>query len=198
MNPFPVFSVRDIRKRFPRFDSRRLVEWQAKGYIQKLRNQYYCFADASIDEPYLHYIAHTIYSPSYVSLESAMERYGMIPEGVFQITSCTTRKTQTIQTPVGTFVYRHIKPELFFGMQLIPWKNYRTALAEPEKTLIDYLYLHSEIQDSDDLQNRRWKREVLHDQIDREKFATYESIISSPALSRRIRLLKEFIDVESE
>jgi len=27
---FPLFSVKDIKKRFPDFDQRRLVEWQEK------------------------------------------------------------------------------------------------------------------------------------------------------------------------
>ena len=51
MKSFPIFSVQEIEKQFPDFDSRRLVEWQAKGYIQKLRNRYYCFKDVPINEP---------------------------------------------------------------------------------------------------------------------------------------------------
>jgi predicted transcriptional regulator of viral defense system len=93
MQQFPVFSVREIEKHFPRFDSRRLVEWQQKDYIQKLRNRYYRFTDYPLNEEGLFYCANTIYKPSYVSLESALSIYGFIPEGVFQITSCTTLKT---------------------------------------------------------------------------------------------------------
>lgn len=53
MNAFPVFSIREIEKHFPGFDSRRLVEWQDKGYIQKLRNRYYFFTGNSVNERYL-------------------------------------------------------------------------------------------------------------------------------------------------
>lgn len=28
---YPEFSVKDIQKRYPEFDNRRLVEWQQKG-----------------------------------------------------------------------------------------------------------------------------------------------------------------------
>ncbi len=28
LTDFPVFSIKDISKRFPNFDNRRLVEWQ--------------------------------------------------------------------------------------------------------------------------------------------------------------------------
>jgi len=67
LRAFPVFSVREIEKHFPGFDNRRLVEWQEKGYIQKLRNRYYRFTDYEVDEAYLCYCANAIYAPSYVS-----------------------------------------------------------------------------------------------------------------------------------
>jgi predicted transcriptional regulator of viral defense system len=92
---YPVFSVREIVKQFPGFDRRRLVEWQGKGYIQKIKNSLYCFADRKTEEPFLYFTANTLYQPSYVSLESALSCYGFIPEGVFQIISCSSRKTQT-------------------------------------------------------------------------------------------------------
>ena len=37
LTPYSVFSVKDIQKRFPDFDKRRLVEWQQKGYLVKVR-----------------------------------------------------------------------------------------------------------------------------------------------------------------
>jgi len=133
MKVFPNFSIREIEKHFPGFDSRRLVEWQQKGYIQKLRNRYYYFSDQKVEEPFLYYTANQLYHPSYVSLESALSRYGFIPEGVFQITSCTTLKTNSFNTPIGNFSYRHLKPSLFFGYQLKEWNDHRYAMAEPEK-----------------------------------------------------------------
>lgn len=198
MKPFPVFSIREIDKRFPGFDTRRLVEWQEKGYIQKVRNQYYCFSRHESEERLLYKIANVIYGPSYISLESALSHYGFIPEGVFQIVSCTTLKTQTFSTPLGTFVYRHVKPALFFGYHLERWREYHSAIAEPEKTLIDYLYLHPEIQNADDLIALRWNRVAINEQIGMRKLAAYEAHISSPALSLRVKILREFLHAESE
>ena len=48
-SPFPVFSVQEAKKLFPSFDTRRLVEWQEKKYIQKLRNRFYTFTDVKTD-----------------------------------------------------------------------------------------------------------------------------------------------------
>jgi len=42
---FPLISVSDILKHDPGFDTRRLVEWQKKGYIEKIKNGFYCFTD---------------------------------------------------------------------------------------------------------------------------------------------------------
>ena len=193
MKPFPVFSIREIDKQFPGFDTRRLVEWQAKGYILKLRNRYYCFFDKESDERLLYKIANVIYRPSYVSLETALARYGFIPEGVFQIVSCTTLKTQTFATPLGDFVYRHVKPKLFIGYRPEPCQDYHCAIAEPEKTLIDYLYLHPEIQAVEDLITLRWNQLAINEQIMMEKLTVYEALISSPALSRRLKILREFL-----
>jgi hypothetical protein len=68
---------------------------------------------------------------------------GMVlsPEGVFQVTSCSTCKTQSFETPLGSFSYRHVKPALFFGYQLVEWNKHHFVIAGPEITVIDYLYL---------------------------------------------------------
>ena len=193
MKPFPVFSIREIDKQFPRFDTRRLVEWQTKGYIWKLRNRYYCFSDKESDERLLYKIANVIYRPSYVSLETTLARYGFIPEGVFQIISCTTLKTQTFVTPLGDFVYRHVQPKLFIGYRPEPYQDYHCAIAEPEKTLIDYLYLHPEIRAVGDLITLRWNQLAINEQIVMEKLTAYEAHISSLALSQRLKILREFL-----
>lgn len=195
MKVFPNFSVREIEKHFPGFDSRRLVEWQKKGYIQKLRNRYYYFSDQEVNEPFLYYTANQLYYPSYVSLESALSWYGFIPEGVFQITSCTTLKTNSFNTPVGNFSYRHLKPSLFFGYQLEKWNDHGYAMAEPEKTFIDYLYLHNEVNEVADIEALRWNAEEINDRISMNTLNSYETHINSPALSKRLNTLKIYLDV---
>lgn len=195
MKAFPNFSVREIEKHFPGFDNRRLVEWQKKGYIQKLRNRYYYFSDQEVDESFLYYTANQLYHPSYVSLESALSRYGFIPEGVFQITSCTTLKTNSFNTPVGNFSYRHLKPSLFFGYQLEEWDDHRYAIAEPEKSLIDYLYLHNEVNEIADIEALRWNATEINNRISMQTLNSYETHINSPALSKRLNTLKTYLDV---
>lgn len=196
LKPFPCYSVGEIEKYFPNFDRRRLVEWQDKEYIQKLRNGYYCFSDQPYDNSSRCYLANRLYRPSYISLESALAWYGFIPEAVFQTISCTTLKPQRIETPRGLYIYRHLKRELFFGYRLISWRQWKLAIAEPEKVLIDYLYLHSAIRTIDDLWALRWNGFVMNEQINRQTLERYEKAVASPALSRRLNLLKELLDAK--
>ena len=115
----PVISIKEIEKKFPDFDGNALTRWQKAGYIERLRNGYYRFGEKGIEgNNELFFIANQIYSPSYISLQSAMSWYGFIPEGVFTTTSVSTLKTQFIECPVGHFSYQHIKPNLFLGINL--------------------------------------------------------------------------------
>ena len=112
---YKVFSTGDIKKYFPRFDTKRLVEWQQKKYIRKLINKWYLFAEIPVDEMLLFRICNCIYQPSYISLESALGFYHFIPEAVYSQQAVTTRKTITYKTTAGTFNYRTLKPSFYFG-----------------------------------------------------------------------------------
>ena len=113
LHHFKIFSLTDIRKIFPKFDSRRLVEWQQKGYIKKVINRWYTFSDTKPEDHLLFWTANRIYQPSYISLEAAMAWYGLIPEAVYTITSITTLKTKSYDTFMTTFSYRHVKSGFF-------------------------------------------------------------------------------------
>ena len=106
LSAFTVFSYPDILKVNPSFDRRRLVEWQAKKYILKIRNGYYCFPQKEINESYLMYISNRIYKPSYISMETALSYYNLIPEAVYLFTGISTRKTMLFESALGNYQYR--------------------------------------------------------------------------------------------
>ena len=115
-------------------------------------------------------------------------------KGFFRSTSCSSRKTQSFDTPLGSFSYRHIKPELFFGYQLEEWNNHRFAIAEPEKTLIDYLYLHHKIGEPDDFESLRWNSTEMNSSLSMEKVDTYASHIGSKALLSKANPFKRVFE----
>jgi predicted transcriptional regulator of viral defense system len=192
LKEFPVFSIRDIKKQYQDFDSRRLVEWQQKNYIQKLRREHYCFYDTEKDEGFLLFAANKMYTPSYVSMESALAYYHFIPEGVFITTSISTRNTAKYDTPIGEFSYRQIKSSLFFGYKILPYNNVFIKIAEPEKVLLDYLYLRKLTSDAE-IEALRLNVIQINELVDFQRLAHYQKIFNSKALDKRIELLKEML-----
>lgn len=188
---YPVFSVKDIRKRYPGFDNRRLVEWQQKGYLLKVRRGYYCFAEKK-GEQFLYFAANKICAPSYVSLESALAYYSLIPESVFMTTSVTTKNTCSYDTAIGNFEYRHIKPSLFFGYRLLQ-KKFTIKIAEPEKVILDYLYLNK-LNTVEEISEMRFNEIRVKELIDFKKLNQYQRALDSRIINKRIRLFKETIN----
>lgn len=189
---FPVLSVQDIKKRFPDFDNRRLVEWQRKAYIQKIRRGFYCFTDIQKDEHFLYFSANKIYAPSYISLESALAFYNLIPEGVFTSMSVTTRNTTQFDTPIGHFVYRHLKPSLFFGYRLLKNSGSTIKIAEPEKVILDYFYF-TPINSQAAIKAMRFNATQVKEIFDFEKMKIYQEEFNSKVLNKRISLFKKVI-----
>lgn len=184
MADYIIFSTDDIIKIFPNFDKKALVRWQLKKYITKIRNNHYCFNTKEYNEEMLFYIANKIYRPSYISLESALSFYGIIPEGVYTITSITTTKTNIFGTPVGIFSYKSVKESLFVGYKLIEYNGRAYKMAELEKSILDYIYLNKKITTSIDFSELRWNKIVLK-KIDITTFKKYLRLFNSSTLNKR-------------
>lgn len=182
---YPVFSLQDLRKLFDDFHYRQLDRWAKKGYLKKLKRGFYCFAEQSFDRNMLFHMANKIYSPSYISLEIALKYYGFIPEEIFQISSVSTKKTASFQTPLGNVSYRHIKPSLYWGYHLLPFGNQKIFLAEPEKAILDYLYINPRLKTADDFKEMRINRAEFNSQISHDKFKKYLDLFGSKSLKKR-------------
>jgi predicted transcriptional regulator of viral defense system len=122
---------------------RQLARWKASGRILQLRRSVYVLAEPwRRVEPLPFLIANELHRPSYVSLQSALSHYGMIPEAVPVTTSATTGRPIRVDTPLGSFLYRHLAPVAFFGYGRVPLLRDQEALiASPAKALLDLVYL---------------------------------------------------------
>jgi len=142
---YPLFKLEDIFKWFP--DAKRTTTlnqlnfWVKKGYLEKIRREVYKLSDFEVKDTFL--LSSYIYSPSYISMETALNYYSIIPDIPFAVTSVALNKTKTFKTKdYGVFYYHHLKPELFFGFKsIVIEKNYSYNIASPEKALFDYFYL---------------------------------------------------------
>ncbi len=182
--PFIVFSTQDVLKWDPNFDSRRLVEWQGKNYLKRVINRWYTFSEAK-DLSSLFLLANRIYSPSYISFESALAYYRLIPEGVYTITSATSLKTNMFTTALGAFSYRHIKKNLLFGYKLVSAGRQQCKMAEPEKLILDYLYLNPRFRKAEDFDALRLNYLELSSLVDPNRMNEYLALFKSKELEKR-------------
>ena len=82
----------------------------AEGSLIRLRKGFYLPATA---ERQAELAANLLHGPSYISLETALSFYGMIPERVYAIRSVTTKRSKLYKTPIGRFEYFTAKEGYF-------------------------------------------------------------------------------------
>lgn len=152
-------------------------------------------ADAKVDESTLFMLANRIYEPSYISRESALAYYNIIPESVLGITSVSSRKTRQFESKWGRFSYRSIKPELMFGYRVVELgKTVKYKIAHLEKAILDYLYWNTEIASIEDYEGLRWNSQELAGLgANNHTLEKYLKIFNNKALDRRVSLLMEYI-----
>ncbi len=129
--------------------------------------------DLPTPEPFL--IANHLRGPSYVSLESALSYWNMIPERAFEISSVTIKTSKLYKTPVGRFSYHQIKfPYYAFGIKNIEYSPKQTMLvASPEKALFDKIVLTPKIYLRSIKQTREFLMEDLR--MESEVLSTFDT-----------------------
>jgi len=190
---FTVFSLHDIRKIDAGFHRRRLNEWQDKGYIKKIIRGYYIFSDLEVDENALFEISNRIYSPSYISFETALSYHHLIPESVYGISAASTRRTYTFKTPIAGFSYRTIKPNLFFGYDLASHGNKHMKIATMEKAILDYFYLNPGIKRAPDFASLRINRDLFLEKAQEETLYEFTDRFAKKTLTKRIQSFLRFL-----
>lgn len=122
---------------------RQLGRWVKASKVYQLRRGLYALAPPyQQTKPHPFLIANQLVRPSYVSLQSALGYYGLIPEYVPVTTSVTSDRPQELSTPLGEYQFQRVKNDRFFAFNLKDLGEGQSAyLAEPEKALLDLVYL---------------------------------------------------------
>lgn len=115
-----------------------LERYTRRNIFSRLKNGLYA---TRLNPPSSFLIANKIYRPSYISFETALSYYGIIPESVYTTTSATTKTTREFLADGKTFIFHKIKTQAFTGYSPIRVGDDLILIALPEKSLIDYLYL---------------------------------------------------------
>lgn len=177
---------------------RQLSRWEQEGRLQQIRRGLYTLAP-----PYRHrtphpfFVANCMVKASYVSCQSALARYGLIPEYTPVTVSVTTLRPGDFETPVGRYLFRHVKIEFFWGYSLVELAPDQHAfVAHPEKALLDLLYLTPRSDEFDFLHELRLQNldrlnpQRLTDYVERTRKAKLQRIL--PNLLKMLQTQEEY------
>lgn len=118
----------------------KILSLKADGLIEPVKKGLY-IAGRSLgaERPENGLLANHILGPSYLSMESALAHYGLIPEKVFAVTSMTTKASRKFQTHIGLYSYTNLPlPYYAFGLATVSLsKDQQAVMAIPEKALCD-------------------------------------------------------------
>ncbi|MDO9027397.1 MAG: hypothetical protein Q7U68_00830, partial [Candidatus Roizmanbacteria bacterium] len=90
----------------------KLTRYKKAGYLISPKRSVYYLKNEVGDK---YKIANKTYTPSYISLDSALSKYDVIPETVYTITSVTTKATREFTDDQTVYRYYRIKKEAFTG-----------------------------------------------------------------------------------
>lgn len=172
----PVFSLDDLMKTFPGDRDtvkQQLSGWKKKGWVLNLKKGIYELAYPRRTVKSDLFIANKLYEPSYVSLETALSYYSLIPDvAMGGVTSVTSKATRELRNQYGFFSYRSIVERGFLGYSLIYIRGLPVKIAEPEKALVDFLH-YNKAASLDVMRFDRRKLGIL----DKKKLFEYAGVI---------------------
>jgi predicted transcriptional regulator of viral defense system len=110
-----------------------------RGLLSRVSNGVYLnklVGDASATD-----FLHVLNPNSYVSLESALNHWGLSTQSPVSLTCVTTGRPREYKTPEFTITLRSISEHLFWGFTEKQTRYAKYRIAEAEKALLDWVYL---------------------------------------------------------
>jgi len=175
-----------------------LSRWAKSGRLIQLKKGLYTLAQPYRKvPPHPFVLANAMKKASYVSTQSAMAYYGMIPEYVAAVTSVTTQRPEQANTAVGQFVFRHVKNNWFHNYKQTELRSGQKAfIATPEKALLDLVYLTPDSDNYDFLTELRLQN---WEQLNTDAILELADKSRSPKLRRAAKIIVKLAqEVKSE
>jgi predicted transcriptional regulator of viral defense system len=167
---------------------RQLSRWTKAGRLYQLRRGLYALAPPFQKiKPHPFLVANRMVRGSYVSCQSALAYYDLIPEHVPVVTSVTTARPAYWDTPLGSYDFRHVKADLFRGYRLVEVSpEQRAFVATAEKALLDLVYLQPGGDSPDYLRELRLQN---LDRLELDELRRQADLAGSPKLRRAANLV---------
>jgi predicted transcriptional regulator of viral defense system len=157
----------------PNHIRRQLTRWTNAGRIIQLRRGLYALAPPYRKvKPHPFTVANRMVPGSYVSCQSALSYYSLIPEYTPSVVSVCSSRPRTWDTPLGTFIFRHVQRKYLFGYGLREVSDtQQVVIAAPEKALLDLIYLTPGGDSEEYIQSLRLQNLDQLEEVELEKYA---------------------------
>jgi predicted transcriptional regulator of viral defense system len=173
-----------------------LTRWTTNGQVYQLRRGLYALAPPYQKvKPHPFLIANRLQRASYVSLQSALAFYGLIPETVHATQSVSAGRPGRWKTPLGDFQYRHVKPDLLRGYRLVDLGNQQALVATPVKALLDLVYLQPSGDTPEYLHELRLQN---LEQINLDELVNLTETYHTPKLDRAVEVISQLAKTETQ
>jgi len=173
-----------------------LTRWTKSGRVYQLRRGLYAIAPPYQKvKPHPFLIANRMQRASYVSLQSALAYYGLIPDTVHATLSVTAGRPERLKTPLGVFEFRHIKPDLLRGYRMTDLHGQQALVAMPEKALLDLVYLQP---GGDSAHYLRELRLQNLERLDMDELYRQAAAFNTPKLRRAVEAITRLAQTETQ
>ena len=190
------FNVNQVYAWKPDFEKNNLTRWTKQNLLVKLRNSWYSFPEYLEMPNFQYFVSNKMYSPSYISLHSALAFYGIIPEAIVHTTAVSSLKKANFENRFGSFSYQQILSDLMFGYEQKSFLNKNSLLfATPEKAILDLLYLFPFYNNEQEITELRFDEEFMQPDLNVERLNKFTERFQSKALRNRVNLLLKIYDL---
>jgi predicted transcriptional regulator of viral defense system len=138
----PILRSDDIARRYGIVEiavGNALRRQERRGLVEHVSNKVYINKLAHDFSP--QELVGVLRPNAYVSLESALAEWGISTQSPSSLTCVTTGFPRKFRTPSVRIIYRHIGERLYWGFQEKRTRHGSYKIAEPEKALLDWIYL---------------------------------------------------------
>jgi len=149
-----------------------------RGLIKQIKKSYYALAQEDLNK--FEY-SNILYSPSYISLDSALNYYGIITQVPLSITAVTLKRAKSVDHEGAVYDYSHMSPKYYWGYENIG----NVLIADREKSLVDKMYFESFKSNS----QASFMDELNLEDVSKEKLVKYVAKIQNKAFNKLMRTL---------
>lgn len=191
------FRLQDLTSVFPdcvnlKMKAQRL---ERDGHIIRLKHGLYVASPQTSRmelSPFL--LANHVYGPSYVSMQTALRYYGLIPEAVYSVQSMTTGISRNYDNAIATFSYIHV-PEKYYNIGVAMSKDGGATfmIATPEKALCDLMVFTSNLNLRFQTSVREYLEEDIRFDMDVLKNLSLSLLEQCASVSRKKTMLNQLI-----